>query len=150
MSKDDKNTFDFDETLPSLPLPELRDTMERYYSCIQPFGTKEELALARKTIDEFQNGVGAQLHEQLKKRAAGMRNWLGTWWEDYGYHLIRMPLLPYQLMVMPSQLEMVGVPETPEYMLKVSGPTPQALIDCIIFAESGAPHSPLAGVLGSD
>jgi len=121
MSKDDKNTFDFDETLPSLPLPELKDTMERYYACIQPFGTKEELATARSTIDEFQKGVGAELHERLKKRAASMRNWLGSWWEDYGYHLIRMPLLPYQLMVMPAQLEIVGVPETPEYMLKVSG-----------------------------
>jgi len=65
--------------------------------------------------------VGAELHERLKKRAASMRNWLGSWWEDYGYHLIRMPLLPYQLMVMPAQLEIVGVPETPEYMLKVSG-----------------------------
>jgi len=63
MSKDDKNTFDFDETLPSLPLPELKDTMERYYTCIQPFGTKEELAQARSTIDEFQKGVGAELHD---------------------------------------------------------------------------------------
>ncbi|KAH8341993.1 peroxisomal carnitine O-octanoyltransferase [Drosophila kikkawai] len=116
--KDDKNTFDFDETLPPLPLPELKDTMERYYACIQPFGTKEELAQARRAIDEFQNGVGIKLHEQLKKREASMKNWLGTWWEDYGYHLIRMPLLPYQLMSMPAQLEMVGVPETPEYMLK--------------------------------
>ncbi|XP_017118576.1 LOW QUALITY PROTEIN: peroxisomal carnitine O-octanoyltransferase [Drosophila elegans] len=118
MNKDDKNTFDFDETLPSLPLPELKDTMERYFTAIQPFGTKEELTQARKTINEFQNGVGAQLHEQLKKRAASMKNWLGTWWEDYAYHLTRMPLLPYQLMVMPCQLEMVGVPETTEYMLK--------------------------------
>ncbi|KAH8280115.1 hypothetical protein KR018_007983 [Drosophila ironensis] len=118
MSKDDKNTFDYDETLPDLPLPELKDTLERYYACIQPFGTAEELAQARQTIEEFRNGVGAQLQEELKKRAATMRNWLGTWWEDYAYHLIRMPLLPYQVMSMPAQLEMVGVPETPEYMLK--------------------------------
>ncbi|XP_017141474.1 peroxisomal carnitine O-octanoyltransferase [Drosophila miranda] len=118
MSKDDKNTFDFDESLPPLPLPELRDTLERYYTCIQPFGTPEELAQARKSIDEFRDGVGAELHEKLKQRAATMKNWLGTWWEDYGYHLLRLPLLPYQLMTMASQLEVVGVPETPEYMLK--------------------------------
>lgn len=120
MSKDDKNTFDFDETLPPLPLPDLGDTLERYYACIKPFGTPDELAQARRAIEEFKNGVGAQLHEKLKQRAATMKNWLGTWWEDYAYHLTRLPLLPYQLMSMAAQLEMVGVPETPEYMLKVS------------------------------
>lgn len=116
----DETTFGFDELLPSLPLPELQDTMERYYASLVPFGTPEELAQSRKIIEEFKNGIGVKLHAVLKERAANMKNWLGTWWEDYGYHLLRLPLLPYQLMSMPSAMRLVNVPETPEYMLKVS------------------------------
>ncbi|ALC47477.1 CG12428 [Drosophila busckii] len=118
MDKDDKNTFDFDETLPPLPLPDLRDTMERYYKSVLPFGTSEELANTRKVIEDFEKGVGAKLQAQLREREAKMKNWLGSWWEDYGYHLLRFPLLPYQMMNMASQMELVGVPETPAYMLK--------------------------------
>ncbi|XP_030369931.1 peroxisomal carnitine O-octanoyltransferase [Scaptodrosophila lebanonensis] len=118
MDQNDKNTYDFDETLPALPLPTLRETMERYYLSVLPFGNAEELAQTRKAIQEFELGIGGQLHEKLKDRAAKMKNWLGTWWEDYGYHLLRFPLLPYQIMSMAAQLEMVGSPETPEYMLK--------------------------------
>ncbi|XP_068157561.1 peroxisomal carnitine O-octanoyltransferase isoform X2 [Drosophila tropicalis] len=118
MDKNDSNTYDFDETLPPLPLPDLRETMDRYFACVQPFGTAEELAQTRKVIDDFQNNIGPILQEKLKEREGKMKNWLGTWWEDYGYHLLRLPLLPYQLMSMAGQLELVGVPETPEYMLK--------------------------------
>lgn len=115
----DETTFGFDEMLPALPLPELRDTMERYYASLVPFGTSEELAQSRKIIDEFQNGIGLKLHAVLRERASNMKNWLGTWWEDYGYHKLRLPLLPYQVMSIPSQLNLVDVPTTPEYMLRV-------------------------------
>lgn len=114
-----ETTFCFDELLPSLPLPELRDTMERYYASLVPFGTPEELAQSRKIIEEFQNGIGAKLQAVLKERATSTKNWLGTWWEDYGYHMLRLPLLPYQVMCIPSQLKLVDIPTTPEYMLRV-------------------------------
>lgn len=114
-----ESTFSFDETLPPLPLPELRDTLQRYYAGLRPFGTDEELAETRRIIAEFETGIGAKLHEKLKERAARMKNWLGSWWEDYAYHTMRLPLLPYQIMSMACQLCHVGVPERPDYMLKV-------------------------------
>ncbi|XP_060651198.1 peroxisomal carnitine O-octanoyltransferase [Drosophila nasuta] len=117
-TKDDGDTYAFDETLPALPLPELSDTMQRYYASLVPFGTAEELAQSRSIIEQFQNGVGAELHAKLKERASKMKNWLGTWWEDYGYHLLRLPLLPYQIMAMPCQMNLVDIPETSDYMLK--------------------------------
>ncbi|EDW16810.1 peroxisomal carnitine O-octanoyltransferase [Drosophila mojavensis] len=113
-----ESTFSFDETLPPLPLPELRDTLQRYYAGLRPFGTDEELAETRRIIAEFETGIGAKLQEKLKERAARMKNWLGSWWEDYAYHTMRLPLLPYQIMSMPCQLCHVGVPERPDYMLK--------------------------------
>jgi len=117
--KDDGDTFSFDQALPALPLPKLRDTMERYYTSLLPFGTPEELAKTSTIIEEFERGIGSKLQAMLEKRAGNMKNWLGSWWEDYGYHLLRMPLLPYQIMAMPCQLNLVDIPQSSEYMLKV-------------------------------
>ncbi|EDV91028.1 peroxisomal carnitine O-octanoyltransferase [Drosophila grimshawi] len=116
--KDDKSTFSYDDDLPLLPLPELRDTMSRYYDSLKPFGSDEELANSRRIIEQFEQGVGAELQAKLKERATNTKYWLGSYWEDYGYHLLRLPLLPYQLMLMPSQMVQVGVPETSAYMMK--------------------------------
>ncbi|KAL7727496.1 hypothetical protein ACLKA6_002119 [Drosophila palustris] len=116
--KEDGDTFSFDKSLPAFPLPKLRDTMERYYASLLPFGTPEELAQTRTIIEEFEKGIGSKLQETLEKRAGTMKNWMGSWWEDYGYHLLRMPLLPYQIMAMPCQLNLVDIPQTSDYMLK--------------------------------
>ncbi|XP_013103640.2 peroxisomal carnitine O-octanoyltransferase isoform X2 [Stomoxys calcitrans] len=118
MDETQRNTYDYDEDLPPLPLPDLRDTMERYYESIKPFGNDEELANARKAIAEFENGIGAQLHAKLKDRASKMKNWLDKWWDDYAYHLLRLPLNPYIVMAMPIKLEVLNIPETPECALK--------------------------------
>uniref|UniRef100_T1PAT8 Choline/Carnitine o-acyltransferase n=1 Tax=Musca domestica TaxID=7370 RepID=T1PAT8_MUSDO len=118
MDETQRNTYDFDEDLPPLPLPELHETMERYYESLKPFGTDEELASARKAIKEFQNGIGAKLHTKLKERASKMKNWLDQWWDDYAYHMLRLPLNPYIVMSMPVKLEVLGIPETPQYALK--------------------------------
>ncbi|XP_073814974.1 carnitine O-octanoyltransferase [Musca autumnalis] len=118
MDETQRNTYDYDEDLPPLPLPELHETMERYYESLKPFGNEEELANARKAIKEFQNGIGAQLHSKLKERASKMKNWLDKWWDDYAYHMLRLPLNPYIVMAMPVKLEVLDIPETPEYALK--------------------------------
>uniref|UniRef100_A0A1A9WIF7 Choline/carnitine acyltransferase domain-containing protein n=1 Tax=Glossina brevipalpis TaxID=37001 RepID=A0A1A9WIF7_9MUSC len=118
LGKNERNTYEFDEELPPLPLPELRETMQRYYEIIKPFGTEEELANSRKVIENFEKGVGPTLQAELKERSSKMKNWLGEWWEMYGYHTSRVPLYPTTVMAMPAKLECVNVPETPEYALK--------------------------------
>lgn len=118
MDESQRNTYDYDEDLPPLPLPELRDTMERYYESLKPFGSEEELANARKAIVEFEHGIGATLHAKLKERASKMKNWLDKWWDDYAYHMLRFPLNPYIVMAMPVKLHVLGIPETQEYALK--------------------------------
>lgn len=118
MDASQQNTYDFDEELPPLPLPELHDTMQRYYESLKPFGTAEELAVARKAIEEFEKGIGAQLQVKLKERAAKMKNWLDEWWDAYAYHTLRFPLNPYVVMAMPIKLDVLGLSETPEMALK--------------------------------
>ncbi|KAM7363901.1 carnitine O-octanoyltransferase isoform 1-T3 [Cochliomyia hominivorax] len=118
MDESNQNTYDFDEELPPLPLPELHDTMQRYYESVKPFGTIEDLAVTRKSIELFERGIGAELHAKLKERAAKMKNWLDEWWDAYAYHMLRFPLNPYIVMAMPVKLEVIGLSETPEMALK--------------------------------
>ncbi|KAI8130847.1 hypothetical protein FF38_04977 [Lucilia cuprina] len=118
MDESQQNTYDFDEELPPLPLPDLHDTMQRYYESVKPFGTAEELAVTRKAIEDFENGIGSELHSKLKERASKLKNWLGEWWDAYAYHMLRLPLNPYIVMAMPVKLEVIGLSETPEMALK--------------------------------
>lgn len=120
LSEGDLPTFSYDETLPALPLPNLEDTLQRYYESLKPFGTPEELRNSQIVIEDFKKGVGSELHHSLKERAGKQKNWLGSWWEDYGYHLLRVPLQPYTCMTMPACFEKLGIPETKENRLKVS------------------------------
>lgn len=119
MDESQQNTYDFDEQLPPLPLPNLHDTMQRYYESVKPFGNEEELATTRKAIEIFEKGVGAELHRKLKERASKMKNWLDEWWDAYAYHMLRLPLNPYIVMAMPVKLEVLGLSETPDMALKV-------------------------------
>lgn len=118
MDESQQNTYDFDEELPPLPLPELHDTLQRYYESLKPFGTAQELAKARNVIADFENGIGASLHAKLKERASKKKNWLDEWWDSYAYHMLRLPLNPYIVMAMPVKLEVLDIPETPEYALR--------------------------------
>lgn len=120
MDESQQNTYDFDEELPPLPLPDLHDTMQRYYESLKPFGTEEDLAIARNSIEKFEKGIGAELHSKLMKRAEKMKNWLDEWWDAYAYHMLRLPLNPYIVMAMPTKLNVIGRAETPEMALKVN------------------------------
>ncbi|XP_055381142.1 peroxisomal carnitine O-octanoyltransferase [Condylostylus longicornis] len=119
--QDDENlsTFQYDKDLPSLPLPKLKDTMERYFQSLKPFGNNKELNEVQKRIADFQNGIGKDLHFELEKRSKIRKNWLEGWWEDYAYHLLRIPLYPYTVMGMPFLFEAVSVPETHKDSLRV-------------------------------
>lgn len=119
LSEGEKSTFTFDETLPALPLPDLEDTLNRYYESLKPFGSPDDLRNSQSVIDDFRLGVGSRLHKALKERAGKQKNWLGDWWENYGYHLLRVPLQPYTCMTMPACYEKLGIPETRENRLKV-------------------------------
>lgn len=113
------DTYAYDEDLPPLPLPALRQTLERYYESLQPFGSAGELHESWGRIERFQNGVGQKLQQLLEQRAKERRNWLEEWWDRYAYHSLRQPLNPYIVMATTVKLEFLQIPETPEYSLKV-------------------------------
>lgn len=73
---EDRPTFAEDENLPAFPLPNLEDTLKRYYESLKPFGTEEELKNSREIIRRFQTGVGPKLHQRIVERTKWTKNWV--------------------------------------------------------------------------
>ena len=70
-------TFEFDNDLPPLPLPDLKDTLSTYLESLRPLVTSEkEFAEVEDIVREFENGIGQELHERLQQRAAVEKNWV--------------------------------------------------------------------------
>mmetsp|Transcript_25946 Transcript_25946/g.65404 ORF Transcript_25946/g.65404 Transcript_25946/m.65404 type:complete len:674 (+) Transcript_25946:87-2108(+) len=61
-------TFHFQDSLPRLPIPELKDTSERYLNSAAPLLSDAEFATTKKIMAEFESGIGKQLHETIVAR----------------------------------------------------------------------------------
>lgn len=113
-------TFEKDELAIPLPLPQLNDTLDRYYKSLQPFGTAEQLRESRRIIDEFRNGIGIRLQRILEERTKTFKNWVERWWEDYAYCTDRTPIFPYAIMTSTVMCDAIGLETIPEKALKVN------------------------------
>lgn len=87
-----EKTFDFDESLPPLPLPELEDTLKLYLETLRPHLVPEDLEQSRKLVQEFQENEGKKLQKLLLQRSQQKKNWLADWWLKYAYLRHRQPL----------------------------------------------------------
>ncbi|XP_020625298.1 peroxisomal carnitine O-octanoyltransferase-like isoform X3 [Orbicella faveolata] len=94
MNGNKEKTFQLQDKLPSLPVPSLAQTCEKYLDSVKPHLTREEFLQTQFLVNEFASGVGKDLHRKLEKRAKSMRNWLEPWWEDLAYLTPRYPSAP--------------------------------------------------------
>lgn len=113
-------TFEKDELAIPLPLPQLNDTLDRYYESLLPFGTTKQLQDSRQIIDEFRNGIGIRLQRILEERTITHKNWVERWWEDYAYCTDRTPIFPFATMTSSVMCDAIGLETTPDKALKVS------------------------------
>lgn len=89
-----EKTFQYDDQLPSLPVPTLQHTLDRYLDSVRPHVTPDEYRQTEFIVQQFASGVGKDLHRQLLKKAETERNWLERWWLDFAYMDFRLPVAP--------------------------------------------------------
>lgn len=71
-----ESTFQYDADLPSLPLPSLKNTLNKYLDTVRPHVNEEEFANTESLVREFENGQGKMLHEKLAHKATQSKNWV--------------------------------------------------------------------------
>ncbi|EGZ16952.1 hypothetical protein PHYSODRAFT_559750 [Phytophthora sojae] len=81
------STYALQTSLPHLPVPPLRATLDKYLRSIEPLVTKEELEKTKQLVEEFgkPGGQGEELQAELLQRAKERDNWLAEWWEQVAY-----------------------------------------------------------------
>lgn len=86
--------YSYQASLPRLPLPPLKDTIERYLLSIKPLCESEEhyKEIERKA-HEFRNGIGKKLQFYLTLKSYWTSNYVSDWWEEYVYLRSRQPLM---------------------------------------------------------
>ena len=75
-----------------LPVPDLKQTLEKYLKSVRPFLTPKEFSVTLHGVEEFINGEGPYLQKLLQQRAERLDNWLSEWWIEEAYLSFRLPL----------------------------------------------------------
>ncbi|XP_050455190.1 carnitine O-acetyltransferase-like [Cataglyphis hispanica] len=83
------------QSLPKQPVPDLKQTAERYLKSLKPLLTDEEHKNTEKIVNEFisKNGVGPRLHAKLLERYHNTDNWMKEWWLQVAYLGYRVPVI---------------------------------------------------------
>lgn len=87
--------FENDLNLPSLPVPKLNQTLEKYIASVQPHLNEQELKTTLDVVKKFENGIGKKLQELLVEKAKNTDNWLADWWLNIAYLEYRDPVVVY-------------------------------------------------------
>jgi carnitine O-acetyltransferase len=89
----------YQKSLPKLPVPALKDTLEKYLKSVRPLTNSEEYAKTEAAVAEFQKpgGFGEELHRRLLAKAnnPNVINWLEDWWNEIAYFGYRDPIVVY-------------------------------------------------------
>lgn len=74
--------------LPSLPIPPLDQTLDRYLDTVRPLTTDEEYERTRAAVQEFKS-KHTDLDRRLRAHAQDCESrntsWLAEWWDDWAY-----------------------------------------------------------------
>ncbi|XP_043986286.1 carnitine O-palmitoyltransferase 2, mitochondrial isoform X1 [Gambusia affinis] len=76
----------YQKSLPRLPVPKLEDTIRRYLAAQKPLLDDGQFTTTEKVAQDFQNGVGKQLHEELvaQDKANKHTSYIsGPWFDMY-------------------------------------------------------------------
>ncbi|KAI8877492.1 acyltransferase ChoActase/COT/CPT [Backusella circina FSU 941] len=75
-------TFQYQDKLPILPIPELEDTIKRYLAVLEPLLSPEELNETASAANEFLEKEGIDLQEKLRTYATDKSSYIEEFWYD--------------------------------------------------------------------
>lgn len=85
--------YSFQGSLPRLPVPNVKETIERYLRSVRPLLNDENYAKAVDMAREFENTIAGKLQRYLLIKSWWASNYVSDWWEEYVYLRNREPLM---------------------------------------------------------
>lgn len=79
--------------LPTLPLPSLDETLERYLRSVRPLYDDDEYQRMEKLAEEFKQTIGRKLQRYLYLKWMISSNYVSDWWERFIYLRGRSPIM---------------------------------------------------------
>ena len=85
--------YSFQGSLPRLPVPSVKETVDRYLKSVRPIYDDETFENVKKEAGEFENGISTKLQRYLVLKSWWADNFYSDWWEEYAYLKSREPLM---------------------------------------------------------
>uniref|UniRef100_A0A9J8DB16 carnitine O-palmitoyltransferase n=1 Tax=Cyprinus carpio carpio TaxID=630221 RepID=A0A9J8DB16_CYPCA len=85
--------YSFQNSLPHLPVPSVKETMRRYLESVQPLLSDEEHRRMQSLALDFEKNLGPKLQWYLKLKSWWATNYVSDWWEEYIYLRGRGPIM---------------------------------------------------------
>jgi carnitine O-palmitoyltransferase 1 len=87
------NLYSYQNSLPYLPVPALKETMQRYLRTVKPLLDDDAYRRVEREALDFQSGVGKRLQRYLTLKSFISSNYVSDWWEEYVYLRGRSPIM---------------------------------------------------------
>ncbi|XP_074854032.1 carnitine O-palmitoyltransferase 1, liver isoform isoform X2 [Carettochelys insculpta] len=104
--------YSFQTSLPRLPVPAVKKTVDRYLESVQPLMDDEQFKRMEGLAKDFAVNLGPKLQWYLKLKSWWATNYVSDWWEEYIYLRGRGPIMVNSnynamdfLYVIPSSLQ---------------------------------------------
>ncbi|XP_037306572.2 carnitine O-palmitoyltransferase 1, liver isoform isoform X1 [Pungitius pungitius] len=85
--------YSFQNSLPRLPVPTIKDTCRRYLESVRPLMDDERYERMEGLTKDFEKNLGPRLQWYLKLKSWWASNYVSDWWEEYIYLRGRGPIM---------------------------------------------------------
>ncbi|XP_051916022.1 carnitine O-palmitoyltransferase 1, liver isoform isoform X1 [Hippocampus zosterae] len=85
--------YSFQNSLPRLPVPSVKDTCRRYLESVRPLMDDEQFKRMKGLAKDFELNLGPRLQWYLKLKSWWASNYVSDWWEEYIYLRGRGPIM---------------------------------------------------------
>uniref|UniRef100_A0A3P8SQZ2 carnitine O-palmitoyltransferase n=1 Tax=Amphiprion percula TaxID=161767 RepID=A0A3P8SQZ2_AMPPE len=85
--------YSFQNSLPRLPVPSVKDTCRRYLESVRPLMDDERFERMKGLAKDFEKNLGPRLQWYLKLKSWWASNYVSDWWEEYIYLRGRGPIM---------------------------------------------------------